>query len=69
MPIDALAGTPLEVQKRKAVVPLLYVMSFLWLAQTVLAGKHAAHTVSSLPISACIAACTTCFRVYLMCIL
>lgn len=34
------AGTPLEVQKRKAVVPLLYVMSFLWLAQIVFAGKH-----------------------------
>lgn len=34
------AGTPLEVQKRKAVVPLLYIMSFLWLAQIVFAGKH-----------------------------
>lgn len=36
------AGTPLEVQKRKAVVPLLYIMSFLWLAQVVFAGKHSA---------------------------
>lgn len=34
------AGTPLEVQKRKAVVPLLYIMSLLWLAQIVFAGKH-----------------------------
>lgn len=26
-------GTPLEVQKRKACIPLLYVMTFLWVAQ------------------------------------
>ena len=32
-PIDAGVGTPLEVQKRKAVVPLLYAMTVLWLAQ------------------------------------
>ena len=39
-------GTPLEVQRRRAVVPLLYIMSFLWLAQIVFAGKHSAVTQS-----------------------
>ena len=46
------AGTPLEVQKRKAVVPLLYIMSFLWLAQTVFAGKH----------STVMQSCTSCMQ-------
>ena len=33
------AGTPLEVQKRKACIPLLYVMTFLWICQIGFAGK------------------------------
>lgn len=32
------AGTPLEVQKRSAVVPLLYSMTVLWFGQIVLAS-------------------------------
>ncbi|KAL3137504.1 hypothetical protein ABBQ38_004792 [Trebouxia sp. C0009 RCD-2024] len=40
--------TPLEVQKRKAVIPLLYIMSFLWLAQIVFAvyGTAVVHHVA-----------------------
>ena len=38
--LSRVAGTPLEVQKRKAVIPLLYVMSFIWLCQLLFAGKQ-----------------------------
>ena len=42
-------GTPLEVKKRQACIPLLYVMTFLWISQIAWAGKHFSHSLSVLP--------------------
>lgn len=42
-------GTPLEVKKRQACIPLLYIMTFLWISQIAWAGKRFSHSLSVLP--------------------